>query len=61
MINTLEQTPANQAKLAQAQRAWNEVLVATLERGFFGSASVEITIQDGTIQNIRRRMERMER
>ena len=30
-------------------------------RGFFGTAAVELSVQDGTIQYIRRTVERMEK
>jgi hypothetical protein len=60
MMNVAE-TSANQAKAAQADRAWHELLSEALRRGFYGTASVEIAVQDGTIQNIRRRLEQMER
>ena len=54
-------TPTNQQKVAQLQEAVGELLAQVLKRGFFGSAGVELSIQDGTIQTIRRKMERIER
>ena len=33
----------------------------SLRRGFFGTAAVELSVQDGTIQHIRRTMERVEK
>ncbi len=54
-------TPTNQRKVAQLQEAVGELLAQVLRRGFFGSVEVELTIQDGTIQTIRRTMERVER
>lgn len=54
-------TPTNQQKVAQLQEAVGELLAQVLQRGFFGSAGVELSIQDGTIQTIRRKMERIER
>ena len=30
-------------------------------RGFFGTAAVELSVQDGTIQHIRRKVERVEK
>ncbi|HTU27311.1 MAG TPA: hypothetical protein VMF30_18020 [Pirellulales bacterium] len=59
-MTTLEDTPSNQAKLAQADSAWRAVLEHTLQRGFYGHASIELSVQDGTIQNIRRRIEQLE-
>jgi hypothetical protein len=54
-------TPANEKKLAQLQRALDDLLRESLTRGFFGAAGVELIIQDGTIQHIRRRVERIEK
>jgi hypothetical protein len=54
-------TPTNQRKVAQLQEAVGQLLAQVLQRGFFGSAGVELSIQNGTIQTIRRKMERIER
>ncbi len=54
-------TPGNVKKVAQLEAALAELLAETLKRGFHGTASVELSVQDGTIQHIRRRMERIER
>ena len=54
-------TAVNQRKVAQLQEAVGELLAQVLQRGFFGSAGVELSVQDGTIQTIRRKMERIER
>jgi len=32
-----------------------------LKRGFHGTAGLEMTVQDGTIQHIRRKVEQVER
>jgi hypothetical protein len=58
---TQRESPGNAKKLAQLQTALAQVLAEGLRRGFFGTASIEISIQDGTIQHIRRRVERVER
>lgn len=58
---TREQTSANQAKVAQVERALAELLTEVLSRGFHGSAGIEMSVQDGTIQHIRRKLERIER
>ena len=60
-MTTLERTPVNQAKLAQAENAWRTTLTDTLRRGFYGSITVEVSVQDGTIQHIRRRIEQVEK
>jgi hypothetical protein len=54
-------TAGNAKKVAQLQTAWAELLAETLKRGFHGTARVEVSIQDGTIQHIRRRVERIEK
>ena len=54
-------TPVNRKKVAQLRSALGEILGQALRRGFHGTAGVELTIQDGTIQSIRRRVERIER
>ncbi len=58
---TLAETPANQRKMAQLRSALGELLAEVLKRGFFGTAGVELVIQDGTIQSVRRKVERIER
>ncbi len=51
----------NAAKVEQLQAALAELLAGALRRGFHGTAAVEVSIQDGTIQHIRRRLEQIER
>jgi len=58
---TLTETPTNLRKMAQLKATLGEILAEVLRRGFHGTACVELVIQDGTIQNIRRRVERIER
>jgi hypothetical protein len=60
-MTTAAMTNGNQTKVAQVERAWSEVLASALKRGFFGSVSLEVVIQDGTIQTLRRRIEQQER
>ena len=54
-------TPVNQQKVAQLQEAVGQLLAQVLKEGVFGSAGVELSIQDGTIQTIRRKTEQIER
>lgn len=54
-------TAGNSVRGAQVERAWRETLAAAQVRGFFGTVAVEVTLQDGTIQNIRRRVEQIEK
>jgi hypothetical protein len=58
---TTTATNANAKKLAQLQKSLAELLNATLKRGFFGTAAVEVSVQDGTIQHIRRKVEQIEK
>jgi hypothetical protein len=54
-------TAGNAKKTAQVQAALAELLAEALRRGFFGTAAVELSIQDGTIQHIRRKVDRIEK
>jgi hypothetical protein len=54
-------SPANRQKLLLATRVWSELLRQALERGFHGTVIVELAVQDGTIQHVRRRVEQTER
>jgi len=54
-------TTGNAKKVAQLQAALAEMLADSLRRGFFGTAAIELSIQDGTIQHIRRRLERIDK
>jgi hypothetical protein len=58
MTNTV---PSNAKKVAQLEKALAELLAGTLKRGFFGTAAVEVSVQDGTIQHIRRKVEQIEK
>jgi hypothetical protein len=60
-MKTLEATPVNQTRLSQAETAWREMLADALRRGFYGTVTVEVGVQDGTIQHIRRRVEQLEK
>ena len=58
---TPAQSTVNAKKVTQLEAALADLLSEALCRGFFGTASVELSVQDGTIQHIRRRMDRIER
>ena len=60
-MTTLTKTPANQRMMAQLKATLGEILAEVLRRGFHGSAGVELSVQDGTIQKIRRRVEQIQR
>jgi hypothetical protein len=54
-------TCANQTKREHADKVLQQLLDNALRRGFHGSVAIEVAILDGTIQNIRRRIEQVER
>jgi len=58
---TLGTTAVNSKKVAQLESALAEILAEALRRGFFGTAAVELSVQDGTIQHIRRKVDRIEK
>ena len=51
----------NRTRVARAEEVWAEVLGEMLRRGVHGTAAVEVCVQDGTIQHVRRRVERLEK
>ena len=60
---TLDETPvrtaANKNKVGQMSTAMKEILREATQRGFYGTAAIEISVSDGTIQWIKRRVERV--
>jgi hypothetical protein len=54
-------TDGNRAKLALLRRVLDEQLALALARGFYGSTAIELTVQDGTIQHVMHRVERLEK
>jgi len=58
---TMTETQANQKKKTQLAAALEELLADVLRQGFHGRAGLEITVQDGTIQHILRKVERLDR
>jgi hypothetical protein len=59
-MTMLNETPTNQRKLVTLQAAIEAILGDVLRRGFYGIAGVELSVQDGTIQCVRRKVERIE-
>jgi hypothetical protein len=57
----LKHTQVNRQKIAKLQEIIEALLEKALERGFFGVATVEVRVQDGTIQEIEERIERKHR
>jgi len=60
-MNTQGTTPGNQQKLAKLHAMLVELLEEITNRGFYGNAGVELAVQDGTIQHIRCKVERVVR
>ncbi|MBX7074100.1 MAG: hypothetical protein K1X71_13225 [Pirellulales bacterium] len=60
-MRELLETPINRGKVDQLQRLLSAAFAEVLRRGYYGTASVEISIQDGTIQHIRSKLERIEK
>jgi hypothetical protein len=60
-MTTLTETPTNKTKVDQLETALAEILSESLRRGFHGKAAIELAIQDGTIQHIRRLIERVDK
>ncbi len=58
---TTNSTQGNRFRLDQVEATLAELLAETLRRGFFGKAVLELGIQDGTIQYIRRVVERVDK
>jgi hypothetical protein len=54
-------TRGNRIKIGQVETALAELLAETLRRGFYGKVALELVLQDGTIQHIRRTVERIEK
>ncbi len=52
-------SPMNEKKLVQLQSMLAEILSEAFKRGFYGTVSLELTVQDGIIQRIRQRVERI--
>ena len=57
----MELTPANQAKVEQLRARLGECLAEVLQRGFYGSLSLDLEIADGTIQRLSTAVNRKER
>lgn len=58
---TAPEIPGNKKKLAKLMEIWQELLATALKREFYGKAMVEITVNDGIIQSIRKQVERIEK
>jgi hypothetical protein len=61
MPSKIVSTPGNRIKLDQIESNLAQLLSEVLRRGFHGKAALELAIQDGTIQHIRRTVEKIEK
>ncbi|MCA9100070.1 MAG: hypothetical protein KDA63_02910 [Planctomycetales bacterium] len=55
----MRDTTATTSRTQAAEATWSRLLTEMLQRGFYGTLAVEVTVQDGTIQKISERMERV--
>ncbi len=53
--------PTNRTMVARSEQAWRDLLAAAQVRTFHGTVSVEVAVQAGTIQHVRRHFERVEK
>jgi hypothetical protein len=60
-MNATRPTPGNHERVKQLEAILAELLIEVLRRDFHGRAAVELAIQDGVIQHIRRTLERLEK
>jgi hypothetical protein len=60
-MKTVRPTPNNREKLKLLEAITAELLIEVLRAGFHGRAVIELAIQDGVIQHIRRTLERLEK
>jgi hypothetical protein len=58
---TPDDTVRNDPKLNLLEKALADLLALALRRGYHGTVGVEVSIQDGAIQHIRQRLERIDR
>jgi len=58
-MNATLDAPVKLSKAEQAQMAFAQLLAEASRRGFYGTAGLTLSIQDGSIQHIRVALERM--
>ena len=61
MITPGKKPPANERMIGLLRKAMAEILAEALEQGYYGTVGIELSVQDGTIQHVRRSLERIER
>ncbi len=60
-MKTIRPTPSNHEKVKQLEAVFAQLLIEVLHAGFHGRALIELAIQDGVIQHIRRTLEKLEK
>ena len=53
----MHDSETNRRKTKQLEGLLRELLAKSLQRGFYGTASLELVVSDGTIQGIHERLE----
>ena len=59
MMQTFTNAAPQGNKIQQAETAFAQLIAEASRRGFYGTAGLTLSIQDGRIQHIRVAMERM--
>jgi hypothetical protein len=59
MLETRVQTTPQRNKIHQVETALAQLIADASRRGFYGTVSVNLSVQDGSIQHIRLTTERM--
>ena len=59
MIQTRVQAKPHMNKIQQVEAALTKLLAESSQRGFYGEATLTLSVQDGCIQHIRVAIERM--
>jgi hypothetical protein len=60
-MKMIKESPANQTQLVRVAQAVKAMLDDVLRHDFYGTAKIEVQIDGGTIQKIRRIVERIEK
>jgi len=60
-MTTLKDSTPNTVWINRVEDAWQSILTEVLNRGYHGTASVELLITDGTIQRITRSVQHVEK
>jgi hypothetical protein len=59
IMHATVETKSKPNKIEQAESAFAQLVAEASRRGFYGTAGLTLSIQDGTIQHIRVAVERM--